>query len=86
MLKAIVVNNSKDNPPYIHNLIRLVKEAKVELENGQKEFLAAMNPHYIGTKYPEDIAKMFKHYNKRKVIEIYQETEKTFKWLKQNLK
>lgn len=86
LLKAIIVLKSDDSPPYIHNLVKLANLTGIVLSKEQKDALASLNPHYIGTKYPEDIAKMFRLYGKNKVAEIYQETKKLFKWLKQNLK
>lgn len=86
LLKAIIVVLTNDNPPYIHNLIRLANLTKLDLLDEHKTILASLNPHYIGTKYPEDIAKMFRLYNKKKVEEIYEETKKIYQWLKKQIK
>lgn len=86
LLKAVIVANTDQTPPYIHNLVRLAHLTKLEVPKDYQEILAGLNPHYIGTKYPEDIAKMFKLYTQSKVTEIYHQTEEVFRWLKRQLK
>ena len=86
IIKGLVVYRAKITPPYIHNLVRLAHLAKIELDKNHQDILASLNPHYIGTKYPEDIAKMFKLYTQAKVDEIYSQTRKVFQWLKKLIK
>ena len=86
LLKALIVNQTNETPPYIHNLIRLANLTRIDITPEQKDILASLNPHYIGTKYPEDIAKMFRLYTQPKVEDIYKQTEKVFKWLLKQIK
>lgn len=86
LLKALITAKTKTTPPYIHNLVRLAKLGKLDLDQAHQDILASLNPHYIGTKYPEDIAKMFKLYSQTKVNQIYNETHEAFQWLKKQLK
>ena len=45
-----------------------------------------MIPHYIGTKYPEDITKLYKQYTKGYVHGLYKKTVEVFEWLRNSLK
>ena len=40
----------------------------------------------IPTRYPENLRKMQKDYNKKKTAEMIKKTEEILKWLKQQLK
>ncbi|KKP88065.1 MAG: hypothetical protein UR93_C0023G0019 [Berkelbacteria bacterium GW2011_GWA2_35_9] len=86
ILKALVVAKTGITPPYIHNLVRLANLSKIELDQDTKDILAMLNPHYIGTKYPEDIAKMFKLYSQQKVDEVFKSAERAFKCFQKLLK
>lgn len=86
LLKALIVVKTDQIPPYIHNLVRLAHLAKIKLPKYYQDILAGLNPHYIGTKYPEDIAKMFKLYTQTKVTKIYNQAKEAFQWLKKQLK
>lgn len=66
--------------------MRLAHLTKIDVPKEYQEILAGLNPHYIGIKYPEDIAKMFRLYTQPKVTEIYNQTTKVFKWLKKPIK
>lgn len=84
--KAVIVGKTHQIQPYIHNLVRLAHLTNLEVPKEYLEILAGLNPHYIGTKYPEDIAKMFKLYTQPKVNDIYHQTEEVFQWLRKQLK
>jgi HEPN domain-containing protein len=49
MLKALVVKNTDSFPPKIHDLVKLVNIAKIDIETEQKEFLAKLNYYYLET-------------------------------------
>ena len=42
--------------------------------------------HTIGTKYPEDIAQLYKSYTKSFVTKLYKNTSEAFQWLEAFLK
>ena len=87
MLKGIIAEKTNAIPLPTHNFKILldqseIKEVPVEI----KEFLIAMVPHYIGTKYPEDIAKLYKRYTKSNVLSLYKKTAEVYVWLENYLK
>jgi HEPN domain-containing protein len=53
MLKAHVARQTKDIPPRIHNLIRLVEIAKLELGPEEKQFLREFNLYQLEGRYPD---------------------------------
>ncbi|OGH88023.1 MAG: hypothetical protein A3J93_02525 [Candidatus Magasanikbacteria bacterium RIFOXYC2_FULL_42_28] len=53
ILKALVVQETKKDAPYIHNLIRLYELAKLESDDDLMIFLGQVNEFNIRTRYPE---------------------------------
>jgi HEPN domain-containing protein len=54
-LKAHVVKETKDVPPFIHNLQKLAEVAKLDLSERQKNLLADLNPYNIRGRYQESL-------------------------------
>jgi HEPN domain-containing protein len=62
-------------------------QAKLKDMPGEKKsFVFSLMPHYIGTKYPEDVAMLYKQYTKAFVQKLYRNMEEVFKWLRAYLK
>jgi len=53
MLKAHVTRQTKDIPPRIHNLIRLVEIAGLALESEQASFLRRFDMYQLEGRYPD---------------------------------
>ncbi len=54
ILKAAwLKNNSSNNPPFIHNLLKLSNESNLNLNEDQKIILAEFNDFNIETRYPD---------------------------------
>ena len=53
LLKALVVEVSRESPPRIHNLIRLAALAGVGLQPEQESLLSKLSLEYIEMRYPE---------------------------------
>src|SRR5215471_311688 len=54
LCKAIwVKNNSENNPPKIHNLVRLLELARIELNDEQKDFFLMFNNFQLEGRYPD---------------------------------
>ena len=86
MLKALVVKNTKSFPPKVHDLVRLVKLAEVDVESEQKEFLAKLNYYYLETRYPSELSEISKQIKKDIAIHFYNNTKKILKWLKSKVR
>ncbi|MDP8240381.1 MAG: HEPN domain-containing protein [Candidatus Hatepunaea meridiana] len=78
MLKAFVVRQTNEIPPYIHNLVRLVEIAKLNIGPERLDFLRKFNIFQLEGRYPDytpgplDI---------KIARERLSEAEETLKWL-----
>ena len=80
--KALWVKNSKENvPPRIHNLERLLMEAKIKLAESDMVFMRDMNTFQIEGRYPDYLGKIYKTYNKKFTAEIFEKAKSMRKWL-----
>jgi len=85
MLKAIVQERTGEVPPRTHNFNLLCKNAGLVLPEDMADILHSLSPHYIGTRYPEDIQKLYRKYTEEYVSGMFNRTETLYKWLKQLL-
>lgn len=87
LLKAIISELTDEIPLPTHNFQLLLGQANLKnIPEDKKRFIFGLTPHYIGTKYPEDINKLYKQYTRIFVQKLYKETGKVFQWLKAYLK
>lgn len=59
--------------------------AKIPLSEDQQLQLLALMPHYIGTKYPEDVQDLHRTYTLEFVTKTLNGTKELFQWLKNYL-
>lgn len=87
LLKAVISRRTNKIPIPTHNFKLLLEQASLkDIPEGRKRFIYSLMPHYIGTKYPEDITRLYKQYTPGFVKKLYKETEETFKWLEAHLR
>ena len=87
MLKAVISERTDKIPLPTHNFKFLLDQSGLkDIPEQKKKFIFSMTPHYIGTKYPEDIAQLYKSYTKSFVTKLYKNTDEVFRWLKAFLK
>jgi HEPN domain-containing protein len=55
VIKAHVVKQIRDLPPFIHNLIKLAELAKLQLTDKQRDFLADLTFYNISGRYQESV-------------------------------
>lgn len=84
LLKSIVCRLTKKVPPKTHDLFLLIKLADLKLPQGFQLLIAHLNTASIPTRYPEDITKLTKQYNRHTAERYLDETKRFLKWLKQN--
>jgi HEPN domain-containing protein len=53
LLKALFVKVNHDYPPFIHNLLRLAENCKLELTENQKLFFATVTAFNINARYDD---------------------------------
>ena len=69
LCKALwVKNNTGNTPPKIHNLVKLLNEAKVQYSNDQMDFMNIMNNFQLEGRYPDYLDKLFKTYRGKKQV------------------
>lgn len=87
IIKALIAEQTDAIPLPTYNFQLLLDQSGLkDIPVETKEFLISMTPHYIGTKYPEDIAKLYKHYTKAYVQNLYKKTVEVFQWFERYLK
>jgi len=85
ILKAHVTETTQAFPAKTHDLIYLVKKGKVALPQDLLEFIGRINTASIPTRYPEDLQLAIQEYPESVARNYLEQTEKVWKWLKENL-
>jgi HEPN domain-containing protein len=82
VLKAVVQERTGEVPPRTHNFSMLCKAAALALPEDMADILHSLSPHYLGTRYPEDIQNLYRQYTEEHVAALLGRTEALFQWLK----
>jgi len=81
------VNNNKDiNPPRIHNLLILAKQAQIPLEPDIEEHLDNINTFQIECRYPEYKHEFYKISDREFTETNFRKINEIYLWLKSMLK
>ena len=84
-LKGLYGQRLKKVPPKIHNLIYLIERINVNLPKGLYDFVFTLNRASIPTRYPDDLQRILKDYDKKKTEEILKKGKEVLKCLKAKL-
>ncbi|MCK5459977.1 HEPN domain-containing protein [Candidatus Parcubacteria bacterium] len=78
ILKGLVVKETKNEAPYIHNLTKLAELANCDLSDNEMDLLDAVNKFNIKCRYPEHKLQFYKMCDKKytkkylaKIINLY---------------
>ena len=82
VLKAKAEENTGKKPPKTHNLLYLVKLAKISLSEEMLQFIGDINNLSIVTRYPEDFDEMLKSFSKGRTKLFLNKSKEVFKWIK----
>ena len=87
VLKAVIVNTQEDNPPKIHDLVKLAKQGGVydDMSEAQKDFLELLLPLNIEARYPSYKSSLAAALNQERCKMILDETEALVQWLETKL-
>jgi HEPN domain-containing protein len=86
LCKALWVKNNKGNhPPKIHNLIKILNEAKIQYTPEQMDFMIILNNFQLEGRYPDYLDKLYKTYKSKKTDVIFGEVKIFSTWLQQQL-
>ena len=78
-------NNTGNTPPKIHNLVKILDEAKISYSGEQMDFMNIMNGFQLEGRYPDYLDKMYKLYKKKNTGEILEQVKTFSLWLQQQL-
>ena len=85
LLKALYFKILKELPPKTHDLLFLISKSGIEIPSDKMRFLKILNNVSIPTRYPQDLNRLLKVYNKNKTKEIIAQSREVLKWLKSEL-
>ena len=75
---------ASETPPRTHELIYLVRRAKVTPSQAHLDFIGKINAASVPARYPEELAKVLAAYPKGVAAEYLATTKEVFAWLKQD--
>ena len=82
LCKAIwVKHREENNPPRIHNLIRILELANVTLDDEQKDFFLMFNNFLLEGRYPDYKFELWKKWKKKNTFEVLKQFKQKRKWL-----
>lgn len=83
-LKALVQELTDEIPPYTHNFNILMEAAGIEFPDEIQEKILLLAPHYIPTRYPEELEKLKEQYTEETTSGYINKTKEIIQWLKNN--
>ena len=81
-LKALYTQTGGSLPPKTHNLLLLIEKIGLDLPEELYDFVFRLNGVSVPTRYPEDIQKLRKDYNKKATASVLAMGKETLRWLK----
>jgi len=76
LAKAHWVKNHQDNtPPKVHNIVWLLKEAKVDLGKDRMDFLGNFNDFQLSSRYPDYLNQIYKVCTKEFTFEQFEKVK-----------
>jgi HEPN domain-containing protein len=81
-LKAIVLDRKKKPAPKTHDLLRLIELGEIRVPEKHRPILAHLNEASVPTRYPEDVSKLVRHYNRSAAQRYLKETKSLLQWLR----
>jgi HEPN domain-containing protein len=82
-LKALVVKQTGNAPPKVHNLVYLMELAGAVLEDDDLRFLGRLGSAGVATRYPEDLGRALKQYPPAVAREYLEKARNLVRCLKQ---
>lgn len=83
-LKAVVQELTDEIPLHTHNFNVLLETADVKIPEEIEEKILRLAPHYIPTRYPEELEKLQEQYTREATEKYINDTEEIILWLKNN--
>ncbi len=84
--KGALSKNLNEIPPKVHNLIFLIEKMSLKIPDDLYDMIFILNRVSIPTRYPDDLKRMQKDFNKRRTAGILEKSKEILKWLKGQLR
>lgn len=84
MIKAIISTETEGLPPKSHSLLYLSGKALVQFPEDLQEFIEQLDNVSVVTRYPEDLKKLSKEFNKSMTEKVLFLTRRTLRWLRRD--
>lgn len=81
-LKGLFMEKLNKEPPKIHDLVFFLKKLILEPPDDMRDFIHDLNSVSVPTRYPDDLARMMKDFDKTKTQTVLKQTKGALKWLK----
>lgn len=81
LLKARIVEKTREFPPRTHDLMKLSQSVALSLTEEQDGFLRRLTKYYIGTRYPEEISLLAQETTGSIANQYLQKTKEFTQWL-----
>ena len=81
ILKALIVKETREAPPLVHDLVRLAERTDIKLSIKQKNELDEISVFNIEARYDDYKLSFFKKASKRFTSKYVNKTRKILKWL-----
>ena len=85
IIKALLVKNTNQPVPRSHNLLRLAKEAQIEITKEHKHTLIRVTAFNLESRYPDYKKEFRKKCTLQFTARELQKIKEVFTWLKSNL-
>ncbi|MBC8525392.1 MAG: HEPN domain-containing protein [Candidatus Cloacimonetes bacterium] len=85
LLKAYYVKHIDNQPPFIHNLLRLAEKSLLELNENQKDFLVTVTTFNIRARYADYKLDFYRMCTKDFTEKWINEIKEFQKWIKEQL-
>jgi HEPN domain-containing protein len=85
LLKALYITKHSDNPPFIHDLVRLAEKCGLELDEAQKDTLDTVTTFNIRARYDDYRLEFYKKCTKDFTWQWIESIKDFRAWLKANL-
>ncbi|MBI2365111.1 MAG: HEPN domain-containing protein [Deltaproteobacteria bacterium] len=80
-LKGRYAEKLGKEPPKTHNLLYLLEKMKLTLPEDLFDFISTLNRVSIPTRYPDDLQRILKDYDKKKTKEMLDQSKQVLQWL-----
>lgn len=81
-LKGLYAERLKKNPPKIHDLVFLSEKINLAIPAELNDFIDELNDLSVPTRYPDELKRLLKEYNKGRTGKTLKQTKELLSWLR----